>query len=329
MIIEWLCSIPNCTLQSVQTSSMASLRMRASIAAESANQLGHEIKFSDGHGFSTASVIFVTKIDLVNDPSRYERWESYIIRAAKNGIKIIIDYTDHHLVSNTAVSLFYKKVLPLATQVICSSNLLSEYVNSHGFFHSTVIEDPIEIDIIRPKTEVSDPLTGLWFGHVSNLPYLIDYLLNEYNPSYSYRLIVMSNSYPLHENYTRRLLSKKLQHLEIYALPWSISDMIAVSKVSDFCLLPTGVSDPRKNGASSNRLITALALGLPVATDSIPSYAPFRDYYAELRTSEFAELLNNPINHKKNIINAQNQISQSLSKDLIKKKWINTIDSIF
>lgn len=327
MTIEWLCSIPNCTLEHVQKSSMASLRMRAGIAAEAASNHGYEIAFSDGHGTSTASIIFVTKIDLISDPSRARRWESYLKNSSQNGTKIIIDYTDHHLTNDTPVSYFYKKILPIAHKIICSSKGLAEHIELTTASDISIIEDPIEVELTNPKIESSTPITGLWFGHASNLSYLINYLLEEYKPEHKYRLILMSNSYPLNERYLRPLSSEKLQSLEIHALPWSLSNMIDIAKISDFCLLPTGVNDPRKNGASSNRLITALALGLPVAADTIDSYIPFKEYYTELRTIEFENLISNPNNYTKKILVAQNIISNQLTKNAIEKHWIDTINS--
>jgi hypothetical protein len=51
--------------------------------------------------------------------------------------------------------------------------------------------------------------------------------------------------------------------------------MVQAAQQAHVALIPSDASDPRKNGASNNRVVTALALGLvPVAT-VIDSYKPF------------------------------------------------------
>lgn len=323
--IEWLCAIQNCSLDSIINSPMASLRLRTGIAAEAISDAGYNTIFSDGYGTNASKKIFVTKIDYSTDHSRPERWRKYLNNAKKNGAKIIIDYTDHHLINETPAGKFYKEIMPLADSIICSSNLLAKHVNSFFNKKTLVIEDPIEINITPPKNQSSEILTGLWFGHASNIKYLIDYLLNNYEEDQKYRLILMSNSYPLHSNYTKTLESQKLNSLEIHTLPWSIENMIEISKISDFCLLPAGTNDPRKSGASSNRLITALALGLPVAADNLESYKPFRNFYTELRSMEFLDLLKNPLSKNKSIESAQKIISAKFTKEAICKDWIEFI----
>ena len=69
-----------------------------------------------------------------------------------------------------------------------------------------------------------------------------------------------------------------LENVEINVAPWSINDLIQAANISDFCILPTGYKDSKKVGASSNRLITALALGMPVLSDHLISYQKLRSY---------------------------------------------------
>jgi hypothetical protein len=327
--IEWLCAVPNCTLELLQKSSMASLRIRTAIAVQAAMQRGYETILSDGHKINDSSIVFVTKIDCHSDSLRSKRWEEYIKKSKNSGVTIVIDYTDHHLIHDTPVADFYRKILPLANHVICSSQALADHIKDLTPGKKWIIEDPIEIDIIKPKNEPTHQLTGLWFGHASNIKYLIEYLLAEYRSEHNYRLILMSNSYPLHQDYTNQLSSKNLQPLEIHVLPWSISNMVEISKISDFCLLPTGKNDLRKNGASSNRLITALALGLPVAADTLLSYAPFREYYAELRSNEFENLLESPNAYADRVLSAQKIIQEKFSTSALSESWMELINSEF
>ena len=62
--------------------------------------------------------------------------------------------------------------------------------------------------------------------------------------------------------------------------------MVEAAKGCHVALIPSDVGDPRKNGASNNRLVTALALGLmPVAT-MIDAYLPFSECIAEVASGE-------------------------------------------
>jgi hypothetical protein len=78
---------------------------------------------------------------------------------------------------------------------------------------------------------------------------------------------------------------------------------------------------PQKIGASSNRLLTALALGLPVAADNVMSYLDFSNSYCDIRSHEFRDLLKNPLMFKDKINNVQNTVLPSYDMNVIEKDW--------
>lgn len=67
---------------------------------------------------------------------------------------------------------------------------------------------------------------------------------------------------------------------------WSIDTMREAAQQSDVCLIPSDTQDPRKMAVSANRLITALALGLPTAADRLESYAEFGEYFTDIRSAD-------------------------------------------
>lgn len=270
------------TLKSIENSQLASIRLRTSVAAEAAQNLNYQINLSDGHSNKYTDLIVVGKVTNFNDDKRPERWTQRIIKAKTSGGKIIIDYTDHHIERNTAIGDFYRKSINYADAVVCSSEQLKNSIVNYFKGPILVIEEPIDVSIIPPKEKNNAIKNMLWFGHASNLPYLFECLLNTFNIDIHARLIIMTNAYPFPKEYSNLLSTDTLKNIEINVVPWSTNELIQASKISDFCILPTGYKDSKKAGASSNRLITALALGMPVLSDHLISYQKFNNYFETL-----------------------------------------------
>lgn len=319
--VEWLCPVRDCTIEKLRRSSMASLRLRTALGALAVGEMGASCKFSEGANYTDSSLVMVSKIDAVSDAQRPSRWLDFLRTAASADAAIAIDYTDHHLAGNTAASAFYRQALPLADVIVCSSKQLAAYLSGHFSASIKVIEDPIEVEIIAPKKTASNDLTGIWFGHASNLQYLIDFLHSGFPKNVRTRLILMTNSVPLAPRIEEQLNHPSLQGIEVHAVPWSLTDMKAAAALADYCLLPAGVGDPRKHGASANRLLTALALGLPVAADLLPSYLPFERFFAPLRTNQFEALLMNPIAWNSQVLDGQIEIEKGYTFDAIRPGW--------
>lgn len=119
----------------------------------------------------------------------------------------------------------------------------------------------------------------LWFGNVGvadprfGMIDLADRLpeLTEFGRRHPFELTVVSNCRRTFEGYFRgapfptRYLSWN---------PWRVA---AVARFHHVCLLPIGIN-PFTICKTSNRLVFALRLGLPVVADGIPSYREFAPY---------------------------------------------------
>lgn len=324
--VEWLLPNTSADLEDLKKSNLASIRLRAAVCMHTLKDNDCETTFGDAQHDSTASTLIVGKLDFTSDTGRPQRWLKHISTARKRGARIVIDYTDHHLETETAADHFYRMALIGADLVICPSTRLAHLIRPFYKGQIKVIEDPIEVPIVPPRACQQQVKTALWIGHSTNLPYLLEFLCNDLVISEPIRLIAMTNAYPLSEKYARMLDQPHLADLEICVVPWSLSDMVAVASISDVCWIPTGLHSKRKSGASSNRLLTALALGLPVAADELESYLPFRKYFASLRTPEFSIFMHAPDAYFEQVSEAQALIAQHYTQDAIGRQWLAALN---
>jgi hypothetical protein len=326
MLIEWLIPIQTADLSLLRKSNLASIRLRTAVGAAAAEQAGMRNQFTDGFEAPHPDVVIVGKIDTTSDPRRLQRWIDRLSTISKKSrTEIVIDYTDHHLIRNTDLSNFYNRALGFASQVICSSRMLKKGLSHYYAGPISVIDDPIEVPILSPVKKYNSIPTAMWFGHASNLPYLIEFLRENYRHKEPARLIAMTNLYPLPKQISELMSGDHLRNLEINVIPWSREDMIKVSAIADVCWIPAGVDDPRKNGASANRLLTALALGLPTAAGALDSYSYLKDHFVKLPSSEMYEQLAYPHGYFDVTKAAQTRIESENCFEAIGEKWLSFI----
>lgn len=320
MLIHWLIPGNYKAAEDLSKSNLASIRMRAGLVAKYARDI--QIEFSAGDQINTMSdVIVVGKIGGDCQNGRANLWIEQISKANKQSKKIILDYTDHHLASSSSpMGVFYKNVMPLIDKAVVSSTRISQLLTQFFDKEITVIEDPIEIQITPPKNSIpTDEMTLLWFGHATNTSYLVNYLQNNLLCDADFRLIVLSNGPGLEmlASHQQRLRST----IRLDLAEWSLQNMINASLVSHGCLIPSDLNDSRKAGVSSNRLITAFALGLPVSADVLESYAPFSDYFHNIRDTPLSEFNKQLVSYVKKIELAQEDVVPMFSQGVLAQKW--------
>lgn len=327
--VQWLVPIENCTIELAEKSNLASVRLRCALSAVEYKKMGFNVSFNDGFGSGFPDVLFVGKIDNITDKSRSERWINYIIECQKNGGQVIIDYTDHHLSAENDKSTFYKKALPNSDSIICSSNLLAKHLETFGFKKSTVIPDPYEVELTLPNDKKNSIKTALWFGHSTNIPYFLNFLLKLKGFQEPLKIIALTNAYPIPDEILKKLAIIVPDHIDICFLPWSLDNLIHVAKMSDFTLIPAGVDNPRKSGASSNRLITSLVLGLPTLADPLDSYLEFSEFFKILSIDNLTKFIKHTFEDQLEVVcKAQILIAQRFSKDGISIDWSNFIKKL-
>jgi hypothetical protein len=329
--VQWLLTGNPLNNLQAQSSNLASIRMRAALTMYSSNP-NYNVTTSPNFLINNnTNIIGIGKISILYDNYEYKKWLTIIKKKRAEGVKVFLDYTDNHLrETNKNSDLYnaYYEIIHECDSVVCSSEFLKESMSRIFKREIFVIEDPLEVDLIPPKNSLQNLPTGLWFGHTSNLIYLINFLQYNFKPSLKLRLIIMSNI----DQFTPEIVNHLEKHIspffELIIAPWSIDNMISASKISDFSIIPCGILDERKMGVSSNRLITALALGLPCFADNAPSYVEFSNYYNPLSTESVNSFYLNMEPFIRKTLNAQIYIKDRFNKNRILNEWFNFFDHL-
>lgn len=296
---------------------LASIRLRTTPSITAAQSLGWRVTVGENIT-SEPSIILIGKIGTNSIEVRQEIWLDQI-RKAKGSAKIFLDYTDHHLGFDSSMSRFYELAIKEVDGCVVPSQGMAELLLSKWGGPISIIEDPLEVNVSPPKAHANKPVTLLWFGHSSNIDFLINFLSTGFNSSDHIRLIVLSNEAGLDHFANSNLVSPA--KIEFNLALWSLDNMTEAAKIADMCIIPSDLTNPKKMGASSNRLITALTLGLPTAADNLPSYQEFASYYCDLRSNSFREMLVDPSKFSHAVSKAQAELSLRFSLGKIQQDW--------
>ena len=297
--------------------SLASVRLRTAVAAHAAQKLDWNISFTGRKKNKPTDFLIVGKVS----PNLCNQWLRKIQEVKKIDGQIVIDYTDHHIDCNSPIGEFYRNAILLANLVICSSSILQKNISKYSPVKTVVIEEPVEVPTYQPVNKKNNTTTVLWFGHASNLSYLIECLIECFMNGNNAKIILMTNICPLPDNYVKLLEVPQLENIEIHVVPWTKEDMQKASQMCDFCIIPTGYKDERKRGASANRLLTSLAMGLPTLTDQLDAYKPFSKYFKKMDRKSIQGMLANPLVEFELINEAQKIINERYASKVIMNKW--------
>jgi hypothetical protein len=308
-------------LSDLHRSNLASIRLRSAVVFEYLKNQGHLVSIGEQVP-ANSDIIIVGKIGANNIVARAPSWLDSIAKAKSNGSKIFLDYTDHHLGFDSSMSIFYKAALDIVDTCVTPSEHLKFKLSEFFSGEIHVIPDPIEISVSPPKL-VTKIKTILWFGHASNVGYLIQWL--EGLPAgNSFNLIGLTNENGFKLFSTYRFSTRAQVHAKFF--DWSIENMIESVKYADFCVIPSDINDPRKSGASSNRLLTALALGLPTAATILPSYREFSEYFLNLESCRLALELSEIRKLTEKVVEAQAHVIPRYSMKGIGQRWVELLE---
>ena len=318
--IHWLVPYKINHNQDISNKNLASIRLRAGLFNLPCFN-DFTVSFNENiYDIDEIDYLFVGKFagnreDLVNT------WVEIINLHRDNGKKIFFDYTDHHLDKETLAGQFYRASLNSNDQIITSSEKLKNHL-SPNFKNITIIEDPIEIQI--EKVKKSKESSFLFFGHHTNLKYLFN-LINNWNSKIQSNLIIQTSEEGMDEIRNQSQHISKPPNLNIQFQLWSIENMLKASTNVSGIIIPGDISDDRKNGVSHNRLITAFALGLPVAATRYQSYLEFDHQFVDIdNQTEFENFLQNPSLYSSRVEMAQKKV-KNYTQENIAKKWFNLI----
>jgi hypothetical protein len=318
--IHWLLKGAWPGKDAVLRSGLASIRLRA---GPSAAHLPVATAMTFGDDLPRPARLLLVGKYLANDPSRHQRWMDAIKSTRAGGGRIWIDYTDNHLGAETHESPFYREAMQAADGAILPSPGLQAELQKHWNGPTEIIEDASDFAILPPKGTASSPRVLMWFGGSINLPYLVG-VLGMFPKLIPIRLIIVTSN-PGFGWFSRHAVNVPA-NVQVQFCPWSIENMIYTAGLADACLIPSDPADPRKNGASSNRLISALSLGLPVAADMLDSYREFADCFVDLRSGGFQDMVADPLGYRDMVLRAQDGIVQRFSAEVIGRTWARFID---
>lgn len=320
MKIHWLIPGNYSSMEALSKSQLASTRMRVGLVEKYSSNF--QIEFTAGDRISTkVDIIVIGKIGRDCQNGRDNLWFSQISEAKKNSTKIVLDYTDNHLeLKKSPMNDFYINILPYISQSIVPSENMSLQLEKFFNKRITIIEDPVEFETITPKLQNQQKnITLLWFGHASNISYLSKYLQNESLCDIDFSINILSNISGL-----ELIASQKKNFrsgIKLNLSEWTFQNMLHFAKQSEACLIPSDLNDIRKSGVSSNRLITAFALGLPVSADKLQSYAPFSEYFQDIRSAPLSIFFKQMNIFLTKCTVAQLNIVPNFSPDVIAQKW--------
>jgi len=325
MIINWLIQGNHNNLYDAKKSNLASVRMRAAITSSIDNKNIIAELYNKDVIINKNTVVGIGKLS--HDDNEFKKW-LYIAQYTKSqGGKVFLDFTDNHLLSSSPLYSKYCNIIKHCTHATTSSYYLKKTLGEYFKGCVTVIEDPLEIDPMPPRNKYNDVLTGLWFGHASNINFLLNFLIEKVKVENKLKFIVMTNINSNINNIfkdVRKILPAKI---ELILIEWSIIDMQKAARHSDFAILPTDPNDPRKAGVSSNRLITALSLGLPCFANIVESYNQYSKYAIPIDTFESIDFTF----HRETFANIeyfQKHISPIYSRQAMIRKWEDFFKSI-
>jgi hypothetical protein len=282
---------PNQSASELRASALASARLRLAVAATAAQELDHSVSIGEQCPERLDRLI-VGKIGANDIEERQHKWLSLIEQCKGLRVPVILDYTDHHLANNSVMTAFYRAASELADIICVPTKALQSALAEEFEIQSriAVVPDLLEYEPVKPKDKlVNAKPVGLWFGHPTNATFLAQFIDSHRQELEGHSLNLVSSSQTL--DLLQRYKFSQTPTVRITAFAWSVPAVAQAAQASDYCIIPSDCESPKRY-ASNNRLVTALALGLPTLATALPSYSEFGDYFAAIGSPEENQFLN-------------------------------------
>lgn len=318
--LHFLTAGRNLSVQELACNVLASVRLRLAPGVRAAGQLGFSVSAGDFIP-PNASHIFVGKIVKVDYENRRKSWTNQIIEKKTAGCFVALDYTDHHLKAESLLSSFYKSVMGYADAIVVPNQYLAQSLRSESQVRAPihVIEDPVECGVKPPihLRGLHKHRRALWFGHDSNLPFLLSYLAvwPEEAPA---QLDIVTSKEALGLIANSKVSSPRV--IDVTFHEWTIHKVEELAQESPICIIPSD-TQTHKSFASANRLVTSLVLGLPTVATAIPSYEEFAPYFYRLGSDEERDAFKNPEGLLDQITEFQRKFAKRFSMETATANW--------
>ena len=317
---------------------LASSRLRAGVCIKGCLESGFNVlPLNFREPSHRPELVYMAKYVPDSNTGRYlddsgTRWQIWLDKVAALkawGAKLVVDYTDNHFQNPNIVGDFYRAIKKDVDAIVVPSARMKLHLDAHWQGPVSIIPEPVEVGFVSPKlTPPSEkqPLTALWFGHVTNLDYLFKFMANEMHAAPPAQLIVLTNNSP--KAAVMQAAQSAPKQTKVALGHWTLETMIKAASLCHYAIIPSDRNDPRKNGASPGRLLTSLALGLPVIAEPLDSYQEFANYFEPIGSSKSIELMQSPSSFHSQVTRAQPVIQASYTMQAIGAKWADLTRSL-
>jgi hypothetical protein len=206
-----------------------------------------------------------------------------VARLRRKRVPLLVIYSDNLASQNSLVGLMYRDLLDAATAVVVPCAAMVPFARNwmRPERPCTVIEDPLQVSRQPfPQLRGDEPVRLVWFGHASNLRYLLQNLpalLSGCKAWCGYELTVLSDVGSIQE------CAKRMREVSTTARPWRLRpvpwrtekqpiQLEEELRRAHLALLPSDPTDPRKAAVSHNRAADALQAGCIVIASPLSSY---------------------------------------------------------
>jgi hypothetical protein len=337
--IAWLVSnVKTADPTELLTTELASSRMRAGVSIQHLSQApGLRVLPLNLVGTDALPrVAFMSKyvhdsganLYMHDGGQRWDFWTQQVARIKAAGGKLVVDYTDNHLAGNDMRTRWYTHILGQVDGFVVPSEKMA--INARQYWQGPLwlIPEPIEVPIIAPRSRKGgDKVHAVWYGHNSNLPYLYRFIQQEMHLCPPMDLKILTNF--LDQNILKAAIAKGPKSASYGVGKWSVASMLEVAQSCDVAVIPSDPADLRKNGASANRVVTALALGLVPIVDVIDSYRPFSDFFVDLSQRDILlRVQSDLIQLKERVIRAQTTVIPTYTVDRVGPLWAGVVNDL-
>ena len=275
-------------------SSAASQRIQLAPALRMAKNLGYKISAKSLHSDKPSDITELSKYDICivakMSANSEELTQNMIVanlaaitKIKLLGGKIIVLYCDNLLIEKNELGEFYRFLFRLADYIIYPTNYLKNIGNRFlpKKTRTFVIPDPWQISELhspRPKKD-TEPWKIIWFGSNKNFAYLYRLIPKIFSSSLStqkVQLTILTGCWAL-DALKKSEYSKKIpQNWCLRLVEWSNkhqpSQLEKELSYSHISIIPSDANDPRKAGASHNRLVDSIRAGCLTVASPLESY---------------------------------------------------------
>lgn len=309
---------------SLQVSPLASARLRLWPAAQAAAQMGMPVTIGERCPAKT-DILLIGKIGANDILKRTSCWLQQIATMRQAGTRVLLDYTDHHLASGSVMTPFYQDACLHANTVCVPTVDLKMALDSHPGVTGgvSVVSDPLEYDLVPPKASLpSGRIRSMWFGHPSNATFLAQFIQRYSEQLAGQALHIVSA--PQTVEVLKQFRFSSPPDLSLSFEHWNVQAVSKAAVTADYCIIPSDPASPKRY-ASNNRLVSALALGLPTIATALPSYREVGDFFAETETPSALELMANPLEFSQQVVSFQNNEIGRFTRATVLSSWVEIL----